>query len=530
MIMQFPVPYRDELLSSVLARFVLRHGINADKCALELLFGSRNIVPSTLFQGHIQQLLSNVGHIWQTSPEAVLRDHTLLSVFKPFMERPRYEKHMHVLIAGKKNQTVTSLGINASSLIWPKHFFYCPHCLKNDLEALGETYWRRHFQLPGMSCCPVHECQLVESRVSIHAQQRHSYIVPDVRLLGVARMLGSVDIAHKRVALAKQIYQLFQHGTFNHSLTQWSSYYQNIARSLNLVDRNGVDHSLIQSAVRAYWGDSWLNQVGLDLHAESNWLIAIFRKHRRSYSYLHHLTVMSALLGESMSIIDECRKVDALPERTTPKKSYSTSKYEAQKEGYRSAWLELTQTYSSLKEIRSTQEGARVYSWLYRFDRDWQLDHSLAHLHRKRKKHRVDWSKRDRTLVKRLLQVERDSYLELELPRKSRLWFGKKISASSLIPDKLSKLPLCACFFDRYHETVEEYQLRRLLAIVVDKINHGQSIPPIYELERRAGLSKERIRELAEKVLRVDIPRIARKAQFAGRYQAKASDRHHYPS
>ncbi|WP_214653414.1 TniQ family protein, partial [Vibrio anguillarum] len=87
--MQFPVPYQDELLSSVLARFILRQGINADKQALEVLFGSRNFVPSSIFQGHIQLLLSNVGHIWNISPEQVIDDHSLLGVFKPFMDVAR---------------------------------------------------------------------------------------------------------------------------------------------------------------------------------------------------------------------------------------------------------------------------------------------------------------------------------------------------------------------------------------------------------------------------------------------------------
>ncbi len=64
MIYQFPVPHDDELLGSVLARFISRQGIREDKVALELLFGSRNIVPSALLQGHLSQLANNVQHLW----------------------------------------------------------------------------------------------------------------------------------------------------------------------------------------------------------------------------------------------------------------------------------------------------------------------------------------------------------------------------------------------------------------------------------------------------------------------------------
>ncbi|WP_180980441.1 TnsD family Tn7-like transposition protein [Vibrio diazotrophicus] len=526
MIMQFPVPYLDELLSSVLARFIHRQGINADKQALDILFGSRNIVPSSLFQGHVQLLLSNAGHLWNISPEQVIDDHSLLGVFKPFMDAARYDAQKQELIHGTKNQSLTSIGINASKLIWPHHFRYCPVCLKHDIETLGETYWRRNFQLPGMSCCPVHSCLLVESEISIHSSQRHAFVAAKSEQLNLSIGMGLVPPELNQITLARQIYQLFQCRTFNHSVTQWSGYYQNLACSLNLMVGGRIDHRLIQLMIRNAWGDNWLNQNGLSLEIENNWLLAIFRKHRRPFSYLHHLTVMVALLGTSMSIGKECTKVDIFPDKFSPKKRYFTSEYDSRKAEYRAIWLNLIRDFNSLKDIRATKEGTRVYSWLYRFDRDWHIQHSLAHVKKRHVDRRVDWAKRDRELVKKLLSVENRSYLDLFLPRKSRPWYAKQINASNLIPDKLAKLPLCHCFLNRYQESVEEYQLRRLLAIVVDKLNHGQAIPPIYELERSAGLSKERIREPAKEVLRMDISRIARQARIAGGYKVNSNSRH----
>ncbi|MDW2001549.1 TnsD family Tn7-like transposition protein [Vibrio sp. 2304] len=526
MIVQFPVPYEDELLSSVLARFVQRLGINADKQALELLFGSRNIVPSTIFQGHIQLLLSNVGHIWNISPEQVIDEHSLLGIFKPFMDAARYDAQKQELIVGNKNQSLTSIGINASKLIWPQCFRYCPVCLKHDLDTLGETYWRRHFQLPGMSCCPIHSCLLAESDISIHSSQRHAFVVPyyeKSKFLSIGAVIVESDI--NQTALSKQIYRLLCIRTSCHSANQWSLYYQNLARMLNLIVGGRIDHSLIQSKVRNTWGDNWLNKNGLNLEVENNWLLAMFRKHQRSFSYLHHLAVMIALLDQTMLIEDECLKVDNLPDKKSPKKRYFTSEYDARKREYRSIWLKFLKTFNSLNDIRSTREGARVYSWLYRFDRDWHIQHSLAHVKKRRMDRRVDWDKRDRELVKNLIRIEKNTYLDLNLPRKSRPWYAKQINATNLIPDKLRKLPLCNCFLNRYQESVDEYQLRRLLAIVVDKLNHGQAIPQIYELERSAGLSKERIREPAKEILRVDILRITRQARITGGYKVNSNRR-----
>ncbi|MBF4437352.1 hypothetical protein ERJ77_23295, partial [Vibrio anguillarum] len=157
-----------------------------------------------------------------------------------------------------------------------------------------------------------------------------------------------------------------------------------------------IDQSLIQFMVRSTWGDNWLIKNGLNLEIENNWLLAMFRKHRRAFSYLHHLAVMIALLGQSMSIEDECLKVDKLPDTPSSKNRYFTSEYEARKTEYRSIWLKFLKTFNSLKDIRSTREGARVYSWLYRFDRDWHIQHSLDHVKKRRIDRRVDWEMRDR--------------------------------------------------------------------------------------------------------------------------------------
>lgn len=91
MLVQFPIAHADELLGSALARFVQRLGIKEDKVALELLFGARLIVPSALFQGHVDQLLEHVGHIWLAEAGDVLESHTLSPLFRPFVARDRYE-------------------------------------------------------------------------------------------------------------------------------------------------------------------------------------------------------------------------------------------------------------------------------------------------------------------------------------------------------------------------------------------------------------------------------------------------------
>ena len=41
-------------------------------------------------------------------------------------------------------------GIVASRVPIPAHFRYCPQCLQEQLVKLGEPYWKRMHQLPGI--------------------------------------------------------------------------------------------------------------------------------------------------------------------------------------------------------------------------------------------------------------------------------------------------------------------------------------------------------------------------------------------
>ena len=134
MIYQFPVPHDDELLGSVLARFISRQGIREDKVALELLFGSRNIVPSALLQGHLSQLANNVQHLWPIAPNEMIEKHSILPIFKAFVEPDRYSSICSELSHDAKSHSMLKVGINASSLVFPTYFRFCPVCFNDTLK------------------------------------------------------------------------------------------------------------------------------------------------------------------------------------------------------------------------------------------------------------------------------------------------------------------------------------------------------------------------------------------------------------
>ncbi len=507
MLRQFPVPHPDELLSSILARFVTRQGITEDKVALDLLFDSRLIVPSALFQGHVHQLLKQVGHLWPATTRQVIESHSPLPLFRPFVGRRTYEQLVGDLSGYRQNHSLLRTGVNASILLWSVSFKICPLCWHHQSSLYGYAFWQRLFQCPGVECCPLHGCLLLDTKLPMQSEHRH-------HLVGTADMVRAIPVAgvmasDKQIRLAKWVQQLLNPVSGMPDvglLDKWSCYYHRLATELGFAHGHRIHHQAIHDMVTHYWGLGWLEKQGLGrLTADNDWLTMIFRKHRRPFSYLQHLVCWCALKPELGDIKDVFQSVATLQHGSATPARYHTSKDQSRCVEYRTGWLSMRQAYPDLKKIRANREGARLYSWLYRYDHQWLQVHKPVPI-KHHVNQRVDWKKRDLSTVRRLLAVESSCQNKLEGPRRSRAWFSNQIGVKGFIDKKLHKLPLCQFFFDRYSESVDEYQTRRLACVMDQLIDNDEYLRPICEIERIAGLSRQRCRKPAREILRLDIP------------------------
>lgn len=502
--MQFPVAHDDELLGSIIARFVERQGLEDDKVALDQLFGSRKIVPSSVLQGHVDQLLENVGHLWTVSARDLLEQHTLVPVFRPFVAAKAYERFIRDLCGEGKNHSMLRTGLNASNVVWPTNFRICSLCFQGQSRRLGYQYWQRLFQCPGVDACPEHRCLLIDTGITLQSSRRHRFVgtqaiskpVPAVSPLG----------DWKSVLLSSLVAELLRGETASTPNShQWSRFYRALASQQDLCRGKGVLHREIASRVQAYWGVEWLDKQGLSLSVDDNWLVSMFRKHRRPFSYLQHFVCWLALC-EDRTILNEVLAEVLLFSKQPPKKAvYFSSRTEEVSHQYRARWTELLSIYNSLHSLRNHREGARVYSWLYRFDSHWLDSHKPEKVNAERPA-KVDWRKRDRMIVRELLAIERTVWQDLKGSRRSKNWYGKQVAGGKILEKKLSKLPLCQAFFIRHAETVDEYQTRRLACIFARLVLNNEWLTPIHEIERLAGLDQKKCRMAGREILEKNIP------------------------
>ncbi|MCL9775375.1 TnsD family Tn7-like transposition protein [Vibrio methylphosphonaticus] len=505
MLTHFPIAQRDEMLTSVLARFIQQMGVKDDKVALDILFGNRKIVPSPFLQGHLGQLIEHVGNVWCYSPSKIIEQHTHLPLFRLFLSNQRYSTLETDLLHSSANSSVTRAGIPASLVQWPLNYKICPQCRQSQLTTLGFTYWQRLFQSPGVMACPKHRCALIDTHLPISSPHRH-------RLVGSHSYQDAQQLTEcantNELKLAEMVEWLFNSEQSYVSPEQWTQYYQNLAREQGFMKGARIDHKGIASLVRNVWSDRWMQQQGIQIYKENTWLTAMFRKHRRMFSYLQHFVVWLSLGRESVSVAEEVYRASKLSTVDSPRPLIMNINNQKNRDARRSKWLMLLRKYPrtySLKQLRDTVLGARLYSWLYRYDRDWLNSHKPPPIKNYKNK-RVDWHVRDLELVKKLIAIKNITEENLYDVRHSKSWFSTRIGCKSLLEKKIHNLPLCRLFFDRYSESVEEYQTRRLSRVMVQLIDDKDILRPVCEIERLAGLSRTRSRKPAREILRLDIP------------------------
>jgi hypothetical protein len=99
--------------------------------------------------------------------------------------------------------------------------------------------------------------------------------------------------------------QLLTNNVCSPTYAQWTNYYKHLAQSVGAGKGAYVNFENLQNVVSRCWPHSWLKTYRLSLTSQqSNWLHCIFRKHRKSFSYLEHIVVNAALVGKKFDIIE----------------------------------------------------------------------------------------------------------------------------------------------------------------------------------------------------------------------------------
>ncbi|SDI39220.1 TniQ protein [Paraburkholderia steynii] len=161
MTVALPQPYEDELLYSVIARYMQATIVDTPSKVTRLLFG-RSVTPKVELIFGLDTLARQTHDTWNLSAYEIAQYHTFLPYFIAFAPEQRKEAALVSVASSRRTSlSAASLGITGYTRVdRPTKFRFCPQCATEDIARVGEPYWRRAHQLPGVFICLKHKSLL----------------------------------------------------------------------------------------------------------------------------------------------------------------------------------------------------------------------------------------------------------------------------------------------------------------------------------------------------------------------------------
>ncbi|MDU0353757.1 TnsD family Tn7-like transposition protein [Paraglaciecola aquimarina] len=494
------LPHADELLYSYQARIRLYFAVRSPKSLIESLYENRSVAASWVYPSHLQKLVDVIPTSTKLSATKLIYQHTLFPLAAFFMPPVRRRQVEALMLSEKDTGSHVLSGYAANKLPKLQYLRYCPVCAEEQRQRYGEVFWLRSHQVPAIQFCYKHNVKLVSCTSIKKGLHRHEFIPASTCNLDTREETSYCEF-DKVISIACEKLLNNTEVLISPSFAQWTNYYKQLARSHGFLKGAYVDFEPIKEKINAYWPKAILVRCRLSINnKQTSWLHSIFRKHRKSFSYLEHIVVNAALSQDKFNIL-ECIKMAGAKSkylRTYDSVStFSTTSSSNEVKEDKSVWKALLKVYTPKVARR---HSAAMYARLYRADRDWLLRINEEHKEtRITINNRVDWCKRDLAIVKSLFNVITRIDADLSLPRATKRWLMFQLSNTSTIEKYSHKLPLASMFLSRYAESVSEYQVRRITYQLLN--NRHPHITRRWFLLRASGLSEERMTSITRQFL-----------------------------
>ncbi len=486
------MPYRDELLYSVVARYGVHFGITSPKQLLDDVFNNRKVIATTDLPNHLSMIAKHYTDCYYCDVEYLAYKHTLFPLYAPFVSEKRRLECLRLMADTSQGAIHLALGVAASRIKQTLSLRYCPQCVRLQQEQYGEYFWRRLWQISGADCCLLHG-QLKEAAVERHGHHRHQFVAPYPENCPDSKQGES---SAESQIVTNQVERLLDRPPVKSAdLEQWSAYYRYLAEQNDCCRGQFIKYENIVERVLFCWSKKWLVEHGLSVEkSESCWLKGIFRKHRKSFSYLEHIVVLQSLLSSPWDINDVlgdvCNQKSEREHHVAPVTNDVSIEL---RQEYQQRWELLVKQFG-VKPARQNKQGGATYAWLYRHDKAWLLKFNRRYrIYPKPINKRINWQQKDILTVRELVTLRNCYEMFLNTPKMTRNWYLKQVKSPATIEKNLYKLPLCNQFFMRYCESTTEYQIRRLTKTVA-QLKISLIDLKRWKILRLSGLSEERLR------------------------------------
>ncbi len=166
----------------------------------------------------------------------------------------------------------------------------------------------------------------------------------------------------------------------------------------------------------------------------------------------------------------------------------------------RVAWQEVCNTYGHCGRKAVRQQIPRVYTWLYRHDKDW-LEQHLPLRKSLIPSQRIDWTARDIEISRSIPKAIQNLQMQPGPPRRiTTAAIGRSIGYLAMIQQHLNRLPLTAAVLMKAEESRATFAIRRIQWVSAHLYRQGR-LPKRWELIRLCGVERLLSEEIVQKSL-----------------------------
>lgn len=494
MLCYLPYPYDDELLYSVVARYLLYYKVKRIHVALENIFGRLVRRPRIALPGSLNYLSESTKMSWNMSPREIADRLTLFPYYSRYLPLERVEKCFNILCSNYGMPIAAGLALAKNKT--PEFLRFCHICRESDVQKNGETYWRRSHQLAGVLVCPKHGELLTKSNVPF----RGSSIDYIDATIGTDEIMpknnSDLDDADKKILwkVAKRCQEMLRGPIPQWDVSASRLPYRNAAFLRELgTTASHLNPKHLEASFMSFYGERVITVLGLDLvDKNDNWLRTILRAHRQAYPPLKHAAVQLFLeslpIDETLFFKKRKRKNNAVPAEQIIL--------------LRNNWEELLSRVPNRCPDLAYEINPKLYKSLLHNDRKWLYASGGRLKTRSPYKPHINWVTRDEEWSAKL----KTAALHILNTSLKRVTKNAMLSESGLISylySNLDRLPLCKAVIKEYSEEFDDWQERRIRAVEAKARKLGNAITPssLTGLIRPARVSP-RIKNVIEELLR----------------------------
>jgi hypothetical protein len=303
MIGHFPFPYPDEILYSLCARFSARVAYASAKSIIQELFGSTTACATVDLPNRLDYLAAALRRGTSLTASNLIDKRTLFPFFSAFLPQARVKQIRTDMRTFSGPATHLRSGIMGSNIPMLGYMRFCPACKQEDEEKVGEIYWHRMHQLPGINVCPSHQVFLENSSVSLREGRKHLLFIPAEKTIGFVppRYIDSRDKNHQiLLRITQDAMWLLNHPIMGTDLKTIYIRYLRLLIDKSFAGYTGSIYVVkLLDEFRRFYPPVLLKRLHCEFsgsdHVKSNWLLRLVRPPKHAQHPLYHLLLMQFL-------------------------------------------------------------------------------------------------------------------------------------------------------------------------------------------------------------------------------------------